>query len=177
MQSFIIKIENNDDSLIREDNICCYLLDSSFKKDFILKQAEQIRTQDKMVLLTGAEAPRLCKELNLDGVLIEVSSDEAYKKQILPAREIIGRKKVLGVVCPVERHAAMIVSECEPEFVAFRVKEEDRARELISWYNELFLIQSAVINENCGCDLLQFDTDFVVLTAKEYKNLLLKEKV
>ena len=152
------------------DNICGYLFDSSFSRQELINFKKQADALEKMALLEGEKCCEMCKELDFDGVLIEVDENSPYKKQILKARDIIGKKKALGVVCPLQRHAAMIVSEAEPEFVAFRLNKEDNAEDILRWYNELFLIQSAVLSGSYEGDPRVFDTDFLILNRKEYEN-------
>ena len=176
MQSFIIKLENQDDELINDEKICCYLIDSSYKKTAIAPLADKIHKQDKPILVGGKDAGEVCREHNLDGVVFEVAEGVPHKKKILEVRGKIGKGRFIGIICPLQRHAAMIVSETEPEFVAFRVDNRNKAVEIISWYNELFLIQSAVMSGKEECDLREFDTDFLILTPQEYKILVAKKE-
>ncbi len=176
MQSFIIKLENQNEDLINDDNICCYLIDSSYKKEKINALAARIHAGDCLLLVGGKNADDICCEYGLDGVVVEVSENLPYKKQLSGLREKIGKGRFVGVVCPLQRHAAMIVSETEPDFVAFRIDSLTRAREIVSWYNELFLIQSAVISGKADCDLRGFDTDFLILTPEEFKILVAKKE-
>ncbi len=176
MQSFIIKLENQDEDLINNDNICCYLIDSSYKKEKVTALAERIHAAGRLLLVSGKDAADVCRGHELDGVVAEVSEDLPYKKQLSDLRGKIGKGRFVGVVCPLQRHAAMIVSETEPDFVAFRIDDLTRAREIISWYNELFLIQSAVISGKAECDLREFDTDFLILTPEEFKIFVAKKE-
>lgn len=176
MQSFIIKLENQDNELINDENICCYLIDSSYKKEAISPLADKVHKQDKLILVEGKDADEICQDDNLDGVVIEIVEDIPHKKKISELRSKIGKDRFIGIICPLQRHAAMLVSETEPEFVAFRVDDRDKAAEIISWYNELFLIQSAVLSGKEECDLREFDTDFLILTPQEYKILVAKKE-
>ena len=84
----------------------------------------------------------------------------------------------MGIYCNPSRHEAMIASEAEPDFVAFDVNEKNAAEalEVMSWYAELFLIQSAVTYfEKIDKKLLDF-ADFVILNASDYKILVDKIK-
>lgn len=174
MPKFIIKISNPGTQISPSDDICCFVLPVSLGEAAIAA----FNSGDKMVLLEGNGAPELCKKLNLDGVLLEVSPEKPVKKQVLPARDIIGKKKVLGAVIIPSRHQAMLVSETEPEFVAFRFDEtqRDSALDVIQWYNELFLIQSAVDFSTQLQEFAAFDTDFVIISAQDYKILVAKNK-
>ena len=126
--------------------------------------------------MTVEERIRQLEEKNADGVVIEIVEDIPHKKKISELRSKIGKGRFIGIICPLQRHAAMLVSETEPEFVAFRVDDRDKAAEIISWYNELFLIQSAVLSGKEKCDLREFDTDFLILTPQEYKILVAKKE-
>jgi hypothetical protein len=58
----------------------------------------------------------------------------------------------------------MLVSECEPDFLIFRFWRDgwEANRELLKWYNELFLIQCAAQVEE-DCDFKSLPCDFVIL--------------
>ena len=120
-----------------------------------------------------------CQKYKCDGVVIEINDESSYKKQILPIRDKLGSKKIIGVIIPLLRHAAMIVGETEPEFVSFRVdsiSDIERAEKLIEWYNELFLIQSAVVGQVASSSLADLGTDFVMISPKNYKILVAKKE-
>ena len=74
------------------------------------------------------------------------------------------KRKIVGVVTRNRRHEAMLVSECEPDFVIFKAWQDgiEKIRELTSWYNEMFLIQSALLPQE-DVDYASFETDFVIL--------------
>ena len=76
----------------------------------------------------------------------------------------------MGVVINPTRHEAMLASETEPEFVAFRYTQENatKAAEVIRWYNELFLIQSAVDLSSGLVDVKGLDVDFVIINSSDY---------
>lgn len=65
----------------------------------------------------------------------------------------------------------MLVSECEPDFVAFKVWQEglEQTRELLQWYNELFLIQSAAQIEDNSADISAISADFIIIDDVEVK--------
>lgn len=174
MPKFIIKVSTSATQIPSSDDICCFVLPVSWSE----ADLSAFASADKMVLLEGDGAPALCKKLNFDGVLLNVSPDQPVKKQVLPVREAIGKKKVLGTVIVPSRHQAMLVSETEPEFVAFRFDEaqRDSALDVIRWYNELFLIQSAVDFSTQLQEFAAFDTDFVIISAQDYNILVAKNK-
>lgn len=170
MPKFIITISSQDQALINNENICCYLADSKANSAVL----EQAKASDKLVLAIGENAPEFCISKDLDGVLTTAKIDEKFPKYIKNLQKQIGAKKFLGISCDVSRHSAMIASEAEPAFVAFEVDDKSQAiaEEVLDWYKELFLIQSALfysekINEN-----LLNKTDFLIINAKDYKILV-----
>lgn len=176
MPKFIIKITASTEEFIKNPDISCYLLDSAIENNQFSDLVTQIRTEEKPILVFGKDATKICREQNLDGVLIEVDDQAPYKKQVFAAREVIGDHRILGIQCPLTRHAAMIVSEADPEFIAFQVTDLPTAADLISWYNELFLIQSAVSGEIDSQQLCSLNTDFMILKPADFKILVAKKE-
>lgn len=168
MSKIILKIESENAKIYRDENICCYLVNSALSVDFIKSFADS----DKMLLLYGENAPALCKSLNTDGLVWELDTSLPIKAQIIRIREIAGPRKILGTVIPPRRHEAMLVSETEPEFVVFKFSEADSAAALkvVGWYNELFLIQSAIDLSEGLQDVKAFEPDFVIINSADYEN-------
>jgi len=179
MQKFIININTPDEQVIADEQVVCHVISTSLPlhslEDFIM----QIRQTQSLILLCGENALELCQSYKCDGVVVNINNDLPYKKQILPLREKLGNKKIIGVVIPLSRHASMIVGETEPEFIAFNVDSDDeieKARQLIEWYNELFLIQSAAAGCVSASLLSGLGTDFVMISPKKYKILVAKKE-
>lgn len=173
MPKFILKINSGDKELIDNDDICCYLADENSAPE-VVKTAQN---SDKLVLSVGENAVAGCLEKQLDGALIVHPVDDKYAKFIKPLQKQLG-KKFMGLGCEATRHAAMLVSEAEPDFVAFQVTPENQteAAEVLRWYGELFLLQSALFYQpGLGDEILSL-TDFVILNAAEYKILVDKIK-
>lgn len=170
MPKFIIKLDNNNEELIKNDNIVCYLVDSSLEKKYIKEVASYAHQNELMILSIGENAANVCKELDLDGVV--VYGLDKHKNQEL--KSIIGNQKAIGAVCSVSRHQAMLISEQEPDFVIFEYQEGDQFNGFLNWYNELFLIQSAVMVDDVTDNLEILDTDFVILKPSDYKILVAK---
>lgn len=170
MPKFIIKISNQDQELLNNDDICCYLADSGANAS-VLKQA---KASDKLVLAMGEDAPEFCINQDLDGVMTTNVVDEKFPKYLKNLQKQIGIKKFLGISCEASRHCAMIASEAEPAFVAFNIREEDQeaAIEMLEWYAELFLIQSALFYHEKINDNLLNKTDFLIINTKDYKILV-----
>ena len=179
MQKFILTINEPDEQVIADEQVVCHVLATTLPLPILEQYIQKLRQTDSLILLSGAKASELCKKYNCDGVVIEVNNDSPYKKQILPLREQLGSRKVIGVVIPLSRHATMIVGETEPEFVVFRIdsaEELPKAQNLIEWYNELFLIQSAVVGTDDISVLSALETDFVIISPKNYKILVAKKE-
>ena len=171
MQKFILNLTNEDMALINEAGLECFMADSALGEKTLAAMAEETKRSGKIFLVSGEGACDLCQKLNLDGVMIDVSSGEHCAKAVNYARRQIG-DKVLGVISRNRRHEAMLVSECEPDFVAFKAWKEgvEKTKELVSWYNEMFLIQSAVVLAESVDDIKAFDCDIVIGNAADYKN-------
>ena len=168
MSQIILNIATAGDKIYDDSEICCYLADVSLPREFILS----LREKGKMVLLAGNGAPELCASLGLDGVITEVSPDYPVKAQLNKVRGIIGNRKVLGALIPPRRHEAMLAAETEPEFVAFRFSaaEFEAAAEVVRWYNEYFLIQSAVDLRDGLQDVKGWEADFVIINSRDYED-------
>jgi len=165
MPQIILKINKNSDVIAKGDNICCYIADSSLDK----RKFEELVKTEKMVLVQGDNAESCYQKYNLDGVVVEIDTSKPIKAQLKPWREKL-KKKTLGVVIPPRRHEAMLVSEIEPEFVIFNISESEKDESLIEWYNELFVLPSAVQFSGKIWPLEKIKSDFVIFDAEKFKN-------
>ena len=168
MQKFVVNLTNKDKTLIQNSKLECFIIDTAQAKTAEL--VDSIKAQHKIVLLEGEKACELCQEYNADGVLIDLSKSEHCAKDVNFARKQIG-DKVLGVISRNRRHEAMLISECEPDFVAFKVWNQgiEQVKELVSWYTEMFLIQSAALLTEPLDNIEQLDCDIVICEDTEYK--------
>lgn len=170
MPKFIIKIGHDDKELINNQDICCYIVSKDSAPDVF----EKAKNSDKLVLTEDMD---FCEGKALDGVIINHQIDEKFPKYMKTLQKKTA-KKFLGIVCPLRRHEAMIASEAEPDFVIFDTKDSLSEEEcnVLQWYAELFLIQSAIIyNPKVDENLLNI-ADFVILNTSEYKILVDKIK-
>ena len=165
MQKFIIHIEEENLMLPEDENFECFLLSSDlpapFKADFALKAQKN----GKIVLGFSADD---CLAFGLDGVLLDLSSSQNIKQDYQAATKNL-KNKIVGAICRNRRHEAMLVSECEPDFVAFRAWADgaEKVKELTAWYAEMFLIQAALLPVD-EVDYCTFSTDFVILSDRKY---------
>ena len=168
MPKIILKIDHPSDPIYDNENICGYAVADSLPREFRKKLAET----GKIVLCCGSEAASTCRDSDSDGVMVEISSAAPVKAQINRIREQLAKGKYLGVIIPARRHEAMLASETEPEFVAFKFPPEEakNALEVIKWYNELFLIQSAVDLTSGLQDISAAGADFVIINSKDYED-------
>lgn len=174
MPRFILKITAADNILTDNEDICCYLADENSAPS-VLDAAVR---SDKLVLACGDNAAEFCVSQNLDGVLTGNAVDEKYAKFIKQLQKQIGSKKFFGAVVNASRHEAMLASETEPEFVAFRADAANIGGlpEILDWYAELFLIQSALVYDKNLPPELWTKTDFLILNSEDYKILVDKIK-
>lgn len=166
MQKFIINITEKSCDLIEDNNLECFLLKSDSDKEFIDKFTNLAHEKGKLVL--SNDAVLTCNH-GLDGVVIDLSKSENIKKDY----EILTKglkKKFVGAICRNRRHEAMLVGECEPDFVIFRawIDGKEKIKELTSWFNEMFLLQSALLPLE-DVDFTNFETDFIILDDIKYK--------
>lgn len=168
MPKIILKINSAADTVYDSDDVCCYLAAASLPEDVL----EKCQKTGKMVLLCGEGAAEKCKALGLDGMVVEPDVQKPLKVQVKKEQSVIGVHKALGIVIPARRHEAMLAGETEPDFVAFKYAPEDSAAalEVIRWYNELFLIQSAVDLTSGLQDTTGADVDFVIINSRDYKD-------
>ena len=172
MQKFIIKISEPDDSLLNNPECECFILSSALPQEFMLKFIDEAKVKDKIVL---TESAKLCTQLNADGVLLDLSKSENvaadYQEQTAGLK-----RKFIGVISRNRRHEAMLVSECEPDFIAFRAWKDgaDKVKELTDWYEEFFLIQAALIPVDDDLDLSAFKTDYIISDNTKYKIFVAK---
>lgn len=168
MPKFILKINSVDDTVYVDDDIVCFLADSSLPEEWLCG----FERRGRLFLLSGDKALSLCKTVGADGVVAELKTDAPVKAQVAKIRSQLGAGKVLGTVIVPRRHEAMLISETEPEFVAFKFPQESAApaAEVVKWYNDLFLIQSAVDLTDGLQDIAAFDPDFVIINSRDYKD-------
>lgn len=165
MPKIILLIENDDDKLRPAANIVCYMVADTLSAAKI----NDVRQTGGMVLAFGGKALEICRRYDLDGIVAEPDTSKPLKKQLKPLREALN-KKTLGVIIPARRHEAMLAGEIEPEFIAFRAEGSPHDKDIVSWYNDLFLIPSAWIVPDGGAPDDIPDVDFAIVRAKNFEN-------
>lgn len=174
MQNLIIKITQENTDLIADSKLQCFILPDSLPQSFIADFCAKAEADEKLVLISGENAADLYLQKLGDGLIVDTSKDENPAEKI---KEIKAKckKALLGAICRNRRHEAMLVSECEPDFIIFRFWKDGFAAnaELLKWYGEFFLIQSAVMPED-EADVSNLPADFVILSDTSYKIFVAK---
>lgn len=163
MPNIILHIENKDDKVVTDEKISCYCLSDNLPKSIF---NEAIAT-NKMVLVEGENALSKCKEYNLDGVVVKIDVSKPLKSQVKLLRENL-KNKTLGIIIPARRHEAMLAGEVEPEFIAFYSNDKTKDNDIISWYNDLFLIPLAWVCDNHEDNEKKDNVDFMIVSAKKF---------
>lgn len=160
MQKIILKITFEHFETIEDNRFQCFILNDELSSHFKQKFSSQARQKGKIVLGLSLSD---CLAYGLDGLIIDLSKSEKiaqdYRRQTKDLKN-----KFIGVICRNRRHEAMLVSECEPDFLVFKAWNDgiEKIKELTSWYSEMFLIQSALFPQE-NIDYKSFETDFVIL--------------
>jgi hypothetical protein len=169
MQNLIIRITQENTKIIDDDKIGCFILPDTTSDAFAVKFVEAAAQKGKLVLTCGNNALSAYQKWQTDGLIIDTSKEEKPQKSVKQV-QAQAKKAIIGVITRNRRHEAMLVSECEPDFVIFKVWQDgyERNKELLTWYNELFLIQSAAQMEEV-CDYTALPTDFVIINDTVYE--------
>ena len=159
MQKFIILINNENLEILENKDFECFILreelSSHFKKTF----AEAAKQQSKITLALSVSD---CLAYNLDGVLLDLSKSEHIRRDYKTLTKDL-KGKIIGLITRNRRHESMLISECEPDFIVFKAWQDglNKTKELTSWYNEMFLIQSALWPME-ELNFKDFKTDFII---------------
>lgn len=171
MQNLIIRITQENTSLISAPQIGCFILPESLSPKFIQEFIIKAQNTDKLVLMEGKNALDSYLKYKPDGMIINTIEQENPAKII---KEIQKKAKgaITGVICRNRRHEAMLISECEPDFIIFKVWQDgfDHNAELINWYSDFFLIQCAAQIED-DIDFSKLKSDFVILSDTQFSAL------
>jgi hypothetical protein len=164
MQKFIIKVDLHTPQSVFESDAECFILPADIASSDLQTLISKAHRKNRILLTTQ---PNVCLEQGLDGVLLDLSKSEHIAADYRTLTKGL-KGRFIGAVCRNRRHEAMILSECEPDFIVFRAWKEgaEKVRELTDWYNEFFLIQSALLPMDSDLDTSTFHTDFVIKSAE-----------
>ena len=162
MQNLIVRITQENLNLINEEKIGCFILTETLSENFARDFTAMAQRKGKLVLASGEQALENYQKFKADGLVVDTIKESAPQKIVRQIKEK-APKAVLGVVTRNRRHEAMLVSECEPDFIIFKFWRDgfDANAELLKWYGELFLIQNAVWPQD-GADCFDLPADFLI---------------
>ena len=163
MQKNIILIDDCNEKIFDNLSEECYILSTSLPEKFCVKFINIATETQKIVLFYGENAVDFVKKYGADGIVADIGC-EKIKEKMLDLRKKLGKGKFVGLFTRNRRHESMIVSEVEPDFIIFKIWNDgfEKVQELTDWYNDFFVIQSAVWPMEKGVDVSNIKTDFVV---------------
>ncbi|MBO7097952.1 MAG: hypothetical protein J6W11_04875 [Alphaproteobacteria bacterium] len=162
MQKIITNLIDENMSLLDDARLECFILQENLPSHFKAEFALQAAKKNKITLGLSVSD---CLAYRLDGIILDLSKSDHISADYKKMTEDL-KNKFIGVITRNRRHEAMLVSECEPDFVIFRAWQDgiDKINELTSWYHEMFLIQSALLPME-DINYQSFQTDFVILDS------------
>ena len=160
MQKFIVIITKENLNLLENPKLECFILSENLSSHFKNTFASKAKNLGKLVLGLSTSD---CLAYHLDGIIIDLSHSEHIAADYKAATKDI-KGKFIGAITRNRRHESMLVSECEPDFIIFKAWQDgvNKTKELTDWYDEMFLIQSALLLME-DIDFRNFKTDFVIL--------------
>ena len=171
MQNLIINITQENFDLLQHKDFACFLLSDSLSETFLAEFINQTKAKEKLCLIYGKKAPEIYEKYLPDGVVFDLSHEEKPQK-ILKEFKTKNPKALIGAISRNRRHETMLISECEPEFIIFRLWNDgiDKSLELLEWYGEFFLIQYAVWPQE-PFDFSKVSADFIIISDDEAKKI------
>ena len=164
MQNFIIKLTQKNINLLENKDVGCYIISSEMTDNMIKQAVEKVHSLNKLILVSGDNAEDLYQKYQTDGFILDCSTANSPAKIVKAARKN-APQAIIGVISRNRRHEAMLISECEPDFIIFRLWYEglEKNLELLQWYSDLFLIQCAALPEE-EIPLKNISADFIILS-------------
>ena len=135
-----------------------FLLPAALPLEAARAAVQRIQAADRPALIADDIERRAA--LQADGVHLTDSS------RVRAVRAKLGDGLVLGVECPLERHACMVAAEDGADYVAVRVTAENlgEAEDLLAWWHEMMTTPIvALLDEAVDPARLRAFADFVSL--------------
>ena len=163
MTQNIIFVNNANQSLLNSLTEECYVLDTSLNDDYCTQFINKAITQDKIILFYGENATHKAKYYKVNGILIDLGSTPC-KEDMISLKKELGKNSIIGLISRNRRHEAMLNSELEPDFITFKVWSDgiENTKELLDWYNDFFIIQSALLLMDDNIDTSSLKADFII---------------
>ena len=167
MQKLIVNITQKNFDLLERDDLGCFILPQSLELDFKKSFIQKAQKKRKLCLLSGENAADEYLNIGADGIILDLSKEENPQK-IIKGFKQKNPNALVGVISRNRRHEAMLISECEPDFIIFKIWADgmEKSKELLEWYGEFFLIQSAIMPID-GCSFDNISADFVIKSDLE----------
>lgn len=145
------------DGALRDPEVASLLLPRGLQADDRSRAAvKKIQAADRPALVTDDLALRAA--LQADGLhLTDASAARVVRSKL-------GEGLVLGVECPLERHACMVAAEDGADYVAVPVTAEtlEAAEELLAWWHEMMTTPIvALLAPTVAADELRAYADFL----------------
>jgi thiamine-phosphate pyrophosphorylase len=129
-----------------------------------------IQARDVAALI--ADDASLARALRADGVHLDPSDDIIARYE--EARDILGKRYIVGVHAGKSRHTAMELGEAEADYIAFGVpgfiKDREAARkrrdELVGWWCEIFEVPCVAMDVTSAeeaKELVELRADFIAV--------------
>ena len=168
MQKLIINITQENFKPLEDNDLGCFILTRELSESFKQRFITQAHKIGKLCLFSGQEPIEEYLKFGADGVILDLSKEEKPQRIIKEFKQK-NPKAVLGVISRNRRHEAMLISECEPEFVIFKIWADgiDKTKELLDWFNEFFLIQSAILPVDASLEIEKLAVDFIIKNDKD----------
>lgn len=159
----IIRIDEAKESIFDNLKEQCYVLNAGLNEAFCKRFLEKANETEKIVLFYGEKAVDVCKSYDGDGVILDFGA-EKLKEKMQDLRKNLGKNKYVGLFTRNRKHESMLVSEVEPDFIIFKVWKDGflGVKELIDWYQEFFIIQSAAWIMEDGVEVGALQADFII---------------
>lgn len=143
----------------------CYILDTSLDEDFLTTFINQALKEEKITLFFGKDEQTFAKKFGATGIIIDTSIMTTPLKDLTPIRKSLGKNSIIGLITRNRRHETMLTAELEPDFIIFKAWLDglDKTTELLNWYNDFFLIQSALFPLE-EIDHTNIKKDFIIKT-------------
>lgn len=159
----IIKYINQNNQITNHD-FECYILDTSLDKDYITEFVNKASSLNKIVLFMGNNEIEYANFFSASGVVLDFSNKEKFPKDLGAIKKLLPKNSIIGLISRNRRHEAMLTSELEPDFIIFNAWNDglNKTIELLDWYNDFFIIQSAVFLKEETIDTSQINSDFII---------------
>lgn len=170
MQNLILNITQKNFNFIEHKNINCFILPATMPEDFVQEFILKAKDRQKLVLISGETAALCAQKYKADGILLDVCTSEQPQK-ILKSMQQKLKNMIIGVICRNRRHEAMLVSECEPDFICLKIWREglEKNMQLLQWYNELFLLPCAAFLQDPQLDYTTLPAEYIILNDVNFR--------